>query len=670
MSRLFASLLAATAAVTLALPAPSRAQASKDWEGKTVPLEIFGQFPSIEGPDLSPNGDMIAAKMRAGGVQALAIVPIGQPGAKPIIVARDSDFSKEDIGDRDLYNWDWIDNQNLLIWLRSRDYQFGQWIDVTRILAYNTVTRKMKPLGWDGAAAWAGDVLWKSPPGTPHPHLLLQRVSNKYGTEMWFNPEVIDIDVESGETSSVVRPNPIVRDWVADAAGVVRMGSARDRDSGKMRVLYRTGPKDSFRTIMHETPDQHADSELPDYILAGSSKAYALSNRDGYRALYEYDLDKMALGKKAFGVPGYDVSRAALSPDGTALQSISYTDQRSRRVFYDPRLKEIASLLEEQFGAGNVAIASADQKREKILFSVSAPGQVPAYYLFNTETGHVSLISWSNETLKNAQLNPVKTFRYTASDGKSIEAIMTTPRHRAGQKNLPLIIMPHGGPWTRDDADWDNYQWAQALAEYGYVVVQPNYRGSTGYGKEFGKAVDGNWGLRMQDDLNDVIPWLAKDGTIDPKRVCMVGWSYGGYAASRAAQRDGDKYRCAVSGAGVHDLPAMVNYDKDYLGTYGAKTGLGAAGDLKAISPGLHAEDFSIPILIVHGAKDQRVPVAQSRSLVNRLKGAGKKAGVDYVYLEQPLNTHNLLREQDRTQFLQEMKKFLDKHNPADAPPK
>jgi dipeptidyl aminopeptidase/acylaminoacyl peptidase len=230
---------------------------------------------------------------------------------------------------------------------------------------------------------------------------------------------------------------------------------------------------------------------------------------------------------------------------------------------------------------------------------------------------------------------------------------------------LPLIIMPHGGPWTRDAADWDNYQWAQALAEYGYVVVQPNYRGSTGYGREFAKAVDGNWGLRMQDDLNDVIPWLARDGTIDPKRVCMVGWSYGGYAASRAAQRDGGKYRCAVSGAGVHDLPAMVSYDRDYLGTYGAKNGLGAAGDLKAISPSLHAEDFSTPILIVHGAKDQRVPVGQSRNLVSRLKSAGKKEGKDFVYVEQPLNTHNLLREEDRVQFLQEMKKFLDAHNPA-----
>ncbi|WP_171012611.1 MULTISPECIES: prolyl oligopeptidase family serine peptidase [unclassified Sphingomonas] len=665
MSRFIAPLLAAAAVVASIAPARAQIKPSTEWDKKTVPLEVFGQFPVVDRPSLSPNGEMIAAKMRAGGVQALAILPIGQPNAKPFIVARDSDFSKENIGDREIYSWDWIDDQNLLIWIRSRDHEFGQWIDTTRIAAYNVKTRKATPLGWEGAAAWAGDVLWKSPPGTAKPHLLLQRVTNKYGTEMWDNPEVLDIDVESGRTTQVARPNPVVSNWVADASGVVRMGSQRDRDSGKMRVLYRADAKENFRTILHETPDRYQDTELPDYILPGPNKAYALSNREGYRALYEYDLDKMALGKKVFGVAGYDISGATLTPDGAALQSVRYTDQRTHHVFYDPRLREIAQVLDAQFGAGNVAIASADAKREKILFAISGQGQVPAYYLFDTVSGDVSLITWSSETLKNAQLNPVKTFRYTASDGKSIEAILTLPRHHMGEKNRPLIVMPHGGPWARDDADWDNYQWAQALAEYGYVVVQPNYRGSTGYGKEFGKAVDGNWGLRMQDDLNDVIPWLAKDGTIDPKRVCMVGWSYGGYAASRAAQRDGDKYRCTVSGAGVHDLPAMVNYDKNYLGGYGAKVGLGAAGDLKPISPAYHAEMFSTPILIVHGAKDQRVPVAQSRGLVSKLKAAGKKEGVDFRYVEQPLNTHNLLREEDRTQFLQEVKKFLDKYNPA-----
>ncbi|NIJ67088.1 dipeptidyl aminopeptidase/acylaminoacyl peptidase [Sphingomonas leidyi] len=649
----------------VAMSAPARAQPSTEWARKTVPIEVFGQFPSIDRPALSPNGDLIAAKARADGRQALAILPIGQPDAKPFIVAGDSDFSKGNFGDREIYRWQWIDNQNLLIWIRGLDFEFGQWIDVTRIAAYNIKSRKATPLGWDGAAGWAGDVLWMSPPDTPKPHLLLQRFTNRNSSEMWAHPEVIDIDVETGAVRNVQRSNPVVSSWTADRSGVVRMGWARDRENGKLRVLYRTGASETFRTILHETPDQYDDTELPDYILSGSNKAYALSNRDGFRALYEYDLDKMALGQKVFGVAGYDISDATITPDGTALQSVTYSDQRTHRVFYEPRLKEIAKLLDQEFGAGNVNLLSADQKREKILFSFGALGQVPAYYLLNTVTGDISLISWSNETLKNAKLNPVQTFRYTASDGKSIEAILTLPRHRTGEKNLPLIVMPHGGPWARDDADWDSYQWAQTLAEYGYVVVQPNYRGSTGYGKEFGKAVNGNWGLRMQDDLNDVIPWLAKDGTIDPKRVCMVGWSYGGYAASRAAQRDGDKYRCAVSGAGVHDLPAMVNYDKNYLGGYGAKMGLGAAGDLGAISPAYHPEMFSTPILIVHGAKDQRVPVAQSRGLVSKLKGAGKKEGVDFLYLEQPLNTHNLLREQDRTQFLQEMKKFLDKHNPA-----
>jgi dipeptidyl aminopeptidase/acylaminoacyl peptidase len=146
----------------------------------------------------------------------------------------------------------------------------------------------------------------------------------------------------------------------------------------------------------------------------------------------------------------------------------------------------------------------------------------------------------------------------------------------------------------------------------------------------------------------------------------MFGWSYGGYAASRAAQRDGSKYRCTISGAGVHDLPAMVAYDKDYLGAYGAKVGLGAAGaNLSRISPSLHAADYSTPILIIHGKKDVRVPVDQSRDLVSRLKRAGKVEGRDFVYIEQPLNTHNLLRQEDRMQVLTEVKKFLDRYNPA-----
>lgn len=648
-------------------PPPALARASTEWANKTVPIEVFGQLPLLSTPRISPNGQTVAGMVVSGNTQALALIPLA-PGGRPEIIARDDDFTKDKGGERHIEGYRWIDDDNLLLVVVSREDYFGTSYDASRIAAYNRVTRKMTPLGWDGAMFFASKVLWQSPPGTPEPHLLLERMTGNYGTEQLSNgnTEVIDINVLTGRTRVVVRPNPLVTSWVADNDGVVRLGSSSDRDTGKFRILYRTNADENFRTIVRDKADMHNDTVVPSIFLRGSGKAYALSNTGGYRALYEYDLGTMGLGRKVFEVPGYDISDVSETPDGSALQAVHYVDQRSRTKFLEPRLAEIQQVLEETFGAGNVAINSADLKRVKIIFTASALGQAPTVYLYDTSTGSMSRLAYFNDTLKDALLNPVSVIRYPASDGKSIEAVLTMPRHRAGQRDLPLIIMPHGGPWERDAADWNPYLWAQALAEQGYVVIQPNYRGSTGYGKEWGKAVDGNWGVRMQDDLNDAIPYLASQGIADPKRVCMMGWSYGGYAASRAAQRDGAKYRCTISGAGVHDLPAMVAYDKNYLGAYSAKIALGAAGNnLTAISPSLNAAQYSTPILIIHGKKDQRVPVSQSRNLVERLKRAGKVEGRDFVYIEQPLNTHNLLRQEDRIQVLTEVKKFLDRYNPA-----
>lgn len=659
---------AAIALSPVAMPLAANAQvaAATEWASKPVPLEVFAQFGNLQQPRLSPGGTVIASRVRSNGMQALALLPVAGSDVKPRIIARDADFATNSVGDREIYNWRWIDDDNLLIWVRSRDNQYGQWFDVTRVVAYNVTNGKMTTLGWENAAGSAGTVLWSSPPGDANPRILLARQSNQYGSELLFAPEVIEVDVKTGRTKNVVRPNPMVGSWIADAGGVVRAGAGRDRDTGKMRVIYRPDASSNFRTLVNERTDMHNDIALPSTLLAGGTKAYSLSNHEGFRAIYEYDLEKLELGRKVFDVPGYDVGGISLSPDGTKVEAYHWTDQRSRTRFLDPHLRQVQTVLEEMFGAGNVQIASADRKRDKIIFSAAELGQVPGWYMFDVTTGRVGRVAWHNDQLQNAKLNPTSMIRYKASDGLEMEAVLTMPRHKAGQKNLAAIVMPHGGPWARDDADWDSYHWAQAMAEAGYVVIQPNYRGSTGYGREFGKAVDGNWGLRMQDDLNDAVTWLASQGIADPKRVCMMGWSYGGYAASRAAQRDGDKYRCAITGAGVHDLPAMVQYDRGYLGEYGAKQALGAAGsDLRSISPSLNARDYSIPVLIVHGAKDARVPVAQSRDLASRLRAAGKVEGRDFVYIEQPLNTHNLLREEDRMQWLSESLKFLAQHNPA-----
>jgi dipeptidyl aminopeptidase/acylaminoacyl peptidase len=192
--------------------------------------------------------------------------------------------------------------------------------------------------------------------------------------------------------------------------------------------------------------------------------------------------------------------------------------------------------------------------------------------------------------------------------------------------------------------------------------VQPNYRGSTGFGTAFQEKGDGEWGLKMQDDLNDAVQHLARQGIADPKRVCMVGASYGGYAALRAAQRDGAMYRCAVSYAGVADLAHLAKFDSRSLYGRSARAYLKEkAPDFKAVSPIHFPAQFGAPVLLMHGKKDLRVPVSQSREMAEKLRKAGKAVH----YVEQPEGDHHFSRQQDRLQFLRELEAFLAKHNPA-----
>ncbi len=671
--RIRSLLLAAAASLAASTLAAAATKPSTEWVGKQVPIEVFAQFPAIEAPRMSPDGKWVAAKLRVDKRQVLALLPINQPGVQPQVIARDGDFSTDKLGERQIVNYRWLDNGLILIGINSRDEYFGQWFDNVRYVSFNLATRKVVPLGWENTFAGT-ELLWASRVGSGVPRILLQRRTIETNTGRGSNgagtveetPEVIEVDATTGKTSIVMQPNIGAQGWGADEDGVIRLGSSSNGDTGRVSVMYRPDGSSPMKTVYSGVADRYVDAPLPQMMLAKSGKAYSLMSKDGYAALYEFDLTTMKPGNKVFGVDGYDIDGPLLSADRSQIEGIAYTGAREARVYLSPRMKEIQQVLEESYGKGDVLIETTDAKRELIVFRVAKLGQAQSWYVFNAATGSIGRLGYDNDTLKDAELNPVSVVRYPASDGKQIEAILTMPRHRTGAKNLPVIVLPHGGPWARDSADWDRYGWAQALAESGYVVIQPNYRGSTGYGREWLKLSEKNWGYRMQDDLNDAVTWLAGQGIADPKRACVMGWSYGGYAASRAAQRDGSRYRCAISGAGVHDLPAMVRYDKGYLGSFNAKRALGSAGaDLTDVSPGLHPEQYSIPILIVHGARDQRVPVAQSRDLVARLKRAGKVEGRDFVYVEQPLNTHNLLREEDRVQLLQEVKKFLDKYNPA-----
>lgn len=623
-------------------------------------MSVFSRLPEIERPRISTDGRALAAKVRVNGQQVLAVIPLDAPDARPQVIARDGEFDQRD--DIRTTGWQWIDPDNLLIWIASRQDLDGQKVDARRVIGYNRQTRRITPLGWQGTFVDSGDVIWMSRSGPPR--IRIARFATGRGYERLFNREVIEVDVATGRQTLIEAPRRGVSNWYADGEGNVRMGISRDSTTGQIQVLYRPGGSGNFRSIIRERTERYGQTPVPVAFLS-ANRALAMSRHEGTSALYEVDLDTMEFVRRVYGVEGYDIDDIYLNDEGNAVEGVVVTEDRQRVEWMNPRLREIQSALDETFGAGVARIASTDRARVNIVVRSGGPDQAGAYYLYNTESGDIRHIGWVNTALRDMHLNPVRTIRYRASDGKTIAAVLTLPRLREA-RNLPLIVLPHGGPWARDSESWDI--WAQPLAELGYAVIQPNYRGSSGFGREWEAASDGNWGMRMQDDLNDAVAHLAAEGIADAGRVCMFGWSYGGYAASRAAQRDGNRYRCAISGAGVHDIPAMVRYDRDYLGRYGSQYIGSAASRLADVSPSLHAADFSTPILIVHGARDDRVPVAQSRTLVSRLRAAGKIEGRDFVYVEQPRNTHHLPLEADRLQLLEEMQRFLGQHNPAQGP--
>jgi dipeptidyl aminopeptidase/acylaminoacyl peptidase len=469
----------------------------------------------------------------------------------------------------------------------------------------------------------------------------------------WY-PSVYDVDVSTGKAKRVVDEMDGVWDWDADAAGNVRFGVIWN-DGKKRGVVYRS-PGGRFERVMLGKREEDAIPTPKIYKLDGTAIAFA--DGDGRDGVYELALPSFTLGKKLFGDARYDVDAILLNQSGDGLAGIAITEKRSRVEWLDPTFKEIQGDLDKTVGPGNAEIISWSRDRTKLLVRVANPSQAGALYYWDTHGAAMQRIGWYSTALKSRSLSPVKTVEYKARDGVAIEAVLTLPRGRVAQ-NLPLIVMPHGGPGARDSEEYD--WWAQFMAELGYAVIQPNYRGSTGYGNAFEKMSEGQWGLKMQDDLLDSIAWAANAGIADPKRVCIVGASYGGYAAMRGAQRDGANYRCAVSYAGISDIGVMLRYDRNFLGKWVAEYWKKQVTDSKAVSPRFHAADFGAPILIAHGAKDKRVPIKQSRLLSDELKKAGKP----YEYLEQKQGDHHFSRVEDRLEFLKALKAFLDKYNPA-----
>ncbi|MEE4199446.1 S9 family peptidase [Erythrobacter sp.] len=658
--------LAATAAPAAAQDASSAPQVPEMLE-KRIPAGEFVKQANMRSVRISPDGNRLAYLANNSGRQVLVTLDLNNIEAGPKLIL-EAEEARES-GQRSLAGFRWIGNEHVVMTVISRENINGQLGDFRRLVAYDVTDGELVQQAWRNAGGDAGVILHIDHDTGKY---LLQRDAISENTERWGYPEVVEVDVNDGKYSYVQRTNPVVTGWQADGNGTVRVGGNYDSDTGKQRILYRSEDESNFKTVYNEADATFTESlPAPEVFVPGTDDAYVTSREDGYTKVYRMNMQTMQLGEPVFEVAGHDVDGVISSPDGNrVLGYVSYENGQREAVYTDEMMKQLQTMLEEVFGENEAQIVDWSDDFSKIVVFGGGLNRVGAYYLYDTQTGQLGLLAWQSASLKDAPINPMRAETYTASDGTEIEAIITMPRHREGQTGLPVVVMPHGGPFgVKDTINFGFASWHQALAEQGYVVIQPNYRGSGGYGKEFEKMgrEPGGYGMRMQDDLNDAVTAFAAKGLIDADRACIMGWSYGGYAAARGAQRDPDVWRCAVAGAGVYDMPLMNEWDRKNLGRF--SEGFQATSDNpQAISPALHPEGEWAPILIVAAKRDARIPMEQAEALVGALRRAGKSEGTDFKYIVQEQGTHNLPYDDVHMQWIEEAHAWIEKHNPAYVP--
>ncbi|ESQ94548.1 alpha/beta hydrolase family protein [Asticcacaulis benevestitus] len=304
----------------------------------------------------------------------------------------------------------------------------------------------------------------------------------------------------------------------------------------------------------------------------------------------------------------------------------------------------------------------ADDPRKMIVYS-EGDDDSGTYYYIDFVSGKNITIGEAYPDIPFEWIAVKKAIKYKAADGLEIEAYLTLPPNREA-KNLPLVVMPHGGPIARDGLEYDRE--AQAYASRGYAVLQPNYRGSEGYGNAFITASYGQWGKKMQTDLSDGVRYLAAQGLVDAKRVCIIGASYGGYAALAGVTLDAGVYNCAVDVAGLANLRTFLDWSRDYDAgqkstTYNFwKRCFGDESNLDSASPIKNVKNVNVPILIVHGKDDTVVPIEQSTSMVSALKTAGK----DVTFVQYDHTDHWETNEASRIDMYKTIVAFIEKHNP------
>lgn len=633
-------------------------------EEMAVTAAKFGARQSVSDVSISPSGKLLLYVAPGSAADETIYVVDLDSGAEPKAIVTMNEAQAR------LAGCDWATEDRIVCKIFGLQDIGGTLIGFTRSLTVGSDGSDVRQLMPDTSKALGntqdgGDVIALEVAGQDGSILMTRRhfKETSANTRLANDKEGLGVDlvdVASGRRKSVESPNPLADEYIADENGRVRImqvsnSTAGGYDSGEMRYLYRAADSEKWENLSAvDASGNVAKGFYPVAVDSAKNVAYGFEQLNGYRALYTVALD--GSGKRELVMSRNDVDVDGLERIGRngRVVGATYATEKLTVEYFDPELARIARGLGNALpGKPLVSIVDTDLSENRLVLVASSDTDPGMFYLYEKDTRALSELLPVRDPLIGREMGKMTPITYTATDGTEIPGYLTLPPGSDG-KNLPAVVLPHGGPGARDVWGFD---WlVQFLAARGYAVMQPNFRGSAGYGEAwFGKNGFQEWETAV-GDVNDAGRWLVKQGIADPTKLAVAGWSYGGYAALQSQVADPDIYKAVVAIAPVTDLTMLVEDKRRYTSYLRVQEFVGTGPHVASGSPARHADSFKAPVLLVHGTLDLNVSSAHSKLMEDRLTSAGKS--VDY--LEFKGLDHGLVHSQARGIMLKRMGEFLD----------
>ncbi|MEO7600240.1 MAG: S9 family peptidase [Opitutus sp.] len=633
-----------------------------------VPIEDFARQPETTQARLAPDGEHYAFLRDHLGLTKLHVADVAN---REVVRLNIGTAKLMEGAPKEVLSFDWVNDHRLIVTTTVWDLTYG--VFATDRDGQHTVPLsglEDDKVNFQGGRRWLREIVHRFNDEGGNV-LLLDRHENDIGKPN--RPDIVRMDTTTGLARTIAKNPGEVGHWGVDFDGVPRFGLLTHGElSG---AIYRSNDQEEWRTVL-PLKNRTGELRVAGFDAERNRIFVTMLNPEKRWTVYPLDPATAEIGEPLLSDPEYDIvpDRGLSGAAGVALAGaifsrakrtlvgIRYYTEAPRVKWFDKMYSTYQAAVDRALpNTVNVLVQSSQDEKQMMwyAFSDQDPG---AYYLMDQEKRSFKLLAPRMSWIKPQQMAPMLSIKYAARDGLTIHGYLTVPVGHEPKK-LPLVVMPHGGPWVRDLWGFDPL--VQMLANRGYAVLQMNYRGSPGYGDELFRKAKLQIGRQIQDDIEDGTRWAIASGVADPSRVGLFGMSYGGYSALFALGKTPELYRCGISFAGVTDWLGIYSDSDGSDNKQARKYWREQIGDpasdqagLAAISPVNFADAIKAPVLIIQGKRDRRVPPDQAKRMIAALERAGRKP--ESLMLSDV--AHNFGTEKKRTEIYRAVAAFFEKN--------